>query len=79
MQDGGAFLSLETLVNLDFLQAEWYTRVREVMHLNGGPVCYLRMNIGKVPLSCLFFATTLEFDDNILAFSWRMMGASCWE
>ena len=70
---------LRFLVNLYSLQAEWYTRVREVMHLNGGPVCYIRMNIGKVCLSCLFCATTLDFDDKILAFSWRMMGASYWE
>ena len=47
---------LKLLVNLYSLQAEWYTRVREVMHLNGGPVCYLRMNIGKVDLSCVSFA-----------------------
>ena len=43
-------------VNTMNFEAEWYTRVREVMHLNGGPVCYLRMNIGKVDLSCVSFA-----------------------
>ena len=59
-------------------EAEWYTRVREVMHLNGGPVCYLRMNIGKVDLSCLLFAKAF-MDNATLAFSWRTMGASCWE
>jgi len=30
------------------MEAEWYTRVREAMQLNGGPVCYIRMNIGKL-------------------------------
>ena len=47
--------------------------VREAMHLNGGPVCYLRMNIGKVYPSYLFFAITFLF------FSWRMKEASYWE
>ena len=38
--------------------------VREAMHLNGGPVCYLRMNIGKV----LLFQRLLHFEKKPICF-----------